>query len=101
MAASMLPRTQKGLAWTTDRDGGALSVEDLVAEGTVGLIRAADKFEPDRGYKFSTYATWWVRQALQYALHKRFLIKIPIYLQHQRSKADAAAAELTQELQRA
>ena len=90
MAASMLPRTQKGLSWTTDRDGGGLSMNDLVAEGTLGLIRAADKFEPDRGYKFSTYATWWVRQSLHLAVHKRYLVKIPIYLQLEHSKATLA-----------
>ena len=56
----------------------------------VGLIRAADKFEPDRGYKFSTYATWWVRQSLHLAVHKRYLVKIPIYLQLEHSKATLA-----------
>merc|ERR1719198_1726721 len=90
MAASMLPRTQRGAAWSTDRDGSALSLNDLVAEGTIGLIRAADKFEPDRGFKFSTYATWWVRQSLHLALNKRYLISIPVYLQQLNSKANTA-----------
>ena len=85
MAASMLPRTQKGLAWTTDRDGGGLSMSDLAAEGNPASSARQVRARPR--LQFSTYATWWVRQSLHLAVHSRYLVKIPIYLQLENSKA--------------
>jgi RNA polymerase primary sigma factor len=78
-----------------------LSFLDLIQEGNTGLMRAVDKFESGRGFKFSTYATWWIRQAIcrSIADHSR-TIRIPVHMQTTAEKVIAAGHRLAQENKR-
>ena len=88
--------------WARRYQDRGVDMADLVQEGTFGLMRAVDKFDWERGFRFSTYATWWIRQALQRAVqqHGR-TIRIPLEVGEQIQRLELTKSELASTLGRA
>lgn len=81
--------------------GRDLPLADLIAEGNLGLIKAVEKFDWRRGFKFSTYATWWIRQAISRSVAEQArLVRVPVHMIENLNKVNRVIRKLTQELNR-
>ncbi len=84
-----------------DYSNYGLPISDLISEGNIGLIKAVERFDPDRGAKLSTYAAWWIKQSIKRALaNQSKSIRLPVHLTDKIAKMRRVIAQLTDELER-
>ncbi len=100
--AKMLHHNQGLVRWVAKRMRGSdVPLEDLLQEGNLGLLSALEKFDPERGLKFSTYAMWWIRQAIQRAIwNKGAVVRVPVHRQELQRVVERQKRQLHERLRR-